>query len=181
MRYIAFLRAINVGGHTVKMDRLRGLFEEMGLRNVETFIASGNVLFDSAAKPPSLESKIERQLEAALGFPVATFLRTADEVRLLGKFEVFPGAAELPKPHLVQVGFLKAQPAAATLAAIDALCDDVNRFRAVGRELHWHSSDRVTILRLTGPVLERKLGAQVTFRSVNTVRRLGGLLAATSG
>lgn len=179
MRYVAFLRAINVGGHTVKMDRLRGLFEDMGLRNVETFIASGNVLFDSAAKPASLESKIERQLEAALGFPVATFLRTTDEVRTVAAAEVFPGAAELPKPHLVQVGFLKALPAAPTLGAIDALCDDVNHFRAVGRELHWHSSDRVTILRLTGPALERKLGAQVTFRSVNTVRRLSGLLAAT--
>ena len=41
-RYIAFLRAINVGGHTVKMDQLRALFEELGLSNVETFIASGN-------------------------------------------------------------------------------------------------------------------------------------------
>jgi len=44
-RYIAFLRAINVGGHTVKMDTLRALFESLGFLNVETFIASGNVLF----------------------------------------------------------------------------------------------------------------------------------------
>jgi len=46
-RYIAFLRAINVGGHTVKMEHLRGIFESMGFSNVETFIASGNVIFAS--------------------------------------------------------------------------------------------------------------------------------------
>lgn len=177
MRYVAFLRAINVGGHTVKMDRLRELFHDMGLRNVETFIASGNVLFESAAKAAALEDRIERRLEHALGFPVATFLRTADEVRELGALDVFPGAAELPKPHLVQVGFLKTALLAPALATVQSLCDGVNHFRAIGRELHWHSADRVTILRLTGPALERKLGAQVTFRSVNTVRRLGGLLA----
>ena len=46
-RHIAFLRAINVGGHTVTMDRLRRLFGEMGFRGVETFIASGNVVFEA--------------------------------------------------------------------------------------------------------------------------------------
>ena len=49
-KYIAFLRAINVGGHTVKMDRLRGLFESLGVLNVETFIASGNVIFEAKKK-----------------------------------------------------------------------------------------------------------------------------------
>jgi uncharacterized protein (DUF1697 family) len=59
-RYVAFLRAINVGGHIVKMDYLRSLFEELGFTNVETFIASGNVVFDSSYKnPASLEKKIE--------------------------------------------------------------------------------------------------------------------------
>jgi uncharacterized protein (DUF1697 family) len=46
-KYVAFLRAINVGGRTVKMGHLRSLFEAMGFSNVETFIASGNVIFDS--------------------------------------------------------------------------------------------------------------------------------------
>lgn len=56
-RYIAFLRAINVGGHTVKMDVLRAHFTRLGLANVETFIASGNVIFDAAADPRRLESR----------------------------------------------------------------------------------------------------------------------------
>jgi uncharacterized protein (DUF1697 family) len=48
-KYAAFLRATNLGGHTVKMDDLRRLFEAMGFSNVETFIASGNVIFESAS------------------------------------------------------------------------------------------------------------------------------------
>ncbi len=86
-KYVAFLRAINVGGHTVKMDYLRGLFEAIGSRNVETFIASGNVIFDSKSKnAPALERRIEKHLEETLGYgphalhriPVAEPHRTGD-------------------------------------------------------------------------------------------------------
>ena len=67
-KYVAFLRAINVGGHTVKMEHLRILFEELGFENVETFIASGNVIFDSKTKSTkTLETKIEKHLRQALG------------------------------------------------------------------------------------------------------------------
>ena len=80
-RYVAFLRAINVGGHTVKMDRLRVLFEDLRLKNVETFIASGNVLFDTSAKDiGALERKIEKHLEQALGYEVTTFVRAMTDL-----------------------------------------------------------------------------------------------------
>src|SRR6185503_16055156 len=68
-KYIAFLKAINVGGHIVKMDYLRQLFEEMGFSNVKTFIASGNVIFDSASKSgKTMEKKIEEFLHSRLGY-----------------------------------------------------------------------------------------------------------------
>ena len=90
-RYVAFLRAINVGGHVVKMDHLRTLFEEIGLTEVETFIASGNVLFNSPSKSgPALERKIEKQLRTALGYEVATFVRTHAEVQQVAAYEPFP-------------------------------------------------------------------------------------------
>ena len=80
-RYIAFLRAINVGGHTVKMDILRQLFEELGLSKVETFIASGNVIFETPSQNErELEERIQAKLHASLGYQVATFLRTDQEV-----------------------------------------------------------------------------------------------------
>src|SRR5215211_2292119 len=83
-KYIAFLRAINVGGHTVKMDYLRTLFEDLGLMNVETFIASGNVIFDSPARrPKALEQKIETFLKEKFGYAVATFIRSAAELAVV--------------------------------------------------------------------------------------------------
>ena len=79
-RLFAFLRAINVGGHTVTMDKLRRTFEELGLFDVETFIASGNVMFNSPGTSLSgLERKIAARLEESLGYEVVTFIRTAPE------------------------------------------------------------------------------------------------------
>ena len=79
IRHIAFLRAINVGGHTVKMDHLRQLFESLGLLNVETFIASGNVIFDSPDENvQALEKQIESHLHESLccGDVYQIFIRT---------------------------------------------------------------------------------------------------------
>lgn len=79
--YIAFLRAINVGGHVVKMDRLRALFSELGLENVRTYIQSGNVFFETTETDRSaLIARIEQHLFQALGYEVATCLRTVPEV-----------------------------------------------------------------------------------------------------
>ena len=80
-KYIAFLRAINVGGHTVKMDALRQLFESLGFSNVETFIASGNVTFEAkVGNTKALEKKIETCLRETLGHKVTTFIGTNAEV-----------------------------------------------------------------------------------------------------
>lgn len=74
--YIAFLRSINVGGHSLKMEQLRAIFAELGFSSVRTFIQSGNVFFATdLADRRSLESKIEAQLAAKLGFAVPVFVR----------------------------------------------------------------------------------------------------------
>ena len=91
-RYVAFLRAIDVGGHTVKMDRLRSLFETLGLGEVKTFMASGNVLFDSASKSvDAMESRIERHLHEALGYQVATFARPFSTLPAIAASHPFEG------------------------------------------------------------------------------------------
>ena len=90
-RSIALLRAINVGGHTVKMDQLRTLFAALGYANVTTYIASGNVIFET---PPTsteaLEAQIERHLRDALGYEVITFIRTAEELATIADYAPFP-------------------------------------------------------------------------------------------
>jgi uncharacterized protein (DUF1697 family) len=86
--WIAFLRAVNVGGRKVEMARLRELLgAEPGLRRVRSYIASGNVFFDSdlgaggADDRAALTATIEQRLQEEFGFEVPTMLRTLDEVR----------------------------------------------------------------------------------------------------
>ena len=98
-KYVAFLRAINVGGHTVKMDYLRSLFEGIGFASVETFIASGNVIFDSKAKnTKTLEQKIERHLLAELGYAVTTFIRATSELTEIVDHDPF--SKEIGRAHV---------------------------------------------------------------------------------
>ncbi|HET7904254.1 MAG TPA: DUF1697 domain-containing protein, partial [Candidatus Eisenbacteria bacterium] len=81
-RYAAFLRAINVGGRVVTMERLRGVFDEAGFPGARTILASGNVVFEAGARAAAagLEAKIAAALKAALGYEVATFIRTPAEL-----------------------------------------------------------------------------------------------------
>lgn len=88
MRYIALLRGINVGGHNVKMEALRGYFAELGLENVSTFIQSGNVFFDSDEPAVVLSPRIEKHLLKKLGYDVPVFLRTAEQLQVA--IEAFP-------------------------------------------------------------------------------------------
>lgn len=80
MLYIALLRGINVGGHVVKMERLRELFAELGFTNVRTYIQSGNVFFETEQTDrDALAQTIEQRLHEALGYKVPVFLRTIPE------------------------------------------------------------------------------------------------------
>ena len=81
VKYAAFLRAVNVGGRIVKMDRLKKILEELKLKNVKTFIQSGNVIFETAEKDKNIViSKIEKKLKSSLGYEVLVMLRTDKEL-----------------------------------------------------------------------------------------------------
>lgn len=112
--YIALLRGINVGGHTVKMEQLRGLFSELGFGRVRSYIQTGNVFFESGEQDTqALRAAIERHLRAALGYEVATCLRTIDGLEQLVAHDPFKGIAVTPEMRLA-VSFL-AEPAAIEL------------------------------------------------------------------
>lgn len=169
-RYVAFLRAINVGGHVVKMDRLRALFGDLRLGNVETFIASGNVLFDSAGKSTAaMEARIEKHLEQALGYPVATFvrpMRELDAVLAAHRFNApeFAGCG-------IWVGFLKVDPPDGTRDTLLALATDIDAFDLCGREVYWLCRTNFSDSKI-GKSLDKALSMPVTFRNITTVRRL---------
>lgn len=94
---IALLRGINVGGHTVKMERLRALFGDLGLANVRSYIQSGNVFFDSdETDRGQLAARIERHLAQELGFEAPVFLRTVSELEHLLALAPFAGREVTP-------------------------------------------------------------------------------------
>ena len=173
MRYIAFLRAINAGGHMVKMDRLRVLFEALKLRNVETFIASGNVIFEtSSVDEEALTSRVEKHLEKSLGYAVATFLRTPEELQAIADRRPFSDA-ELDGPrHGLYVGLLRSNPTRASHDKVMALSTPTDDFRVAGRELYWLIRTLSSESKVSGAYFEKALGGPVTLRNINTIRRL---------
>ena len=171
-KYVALLRAINVGGHMVKMDHLRSLFESLGFSNVETFIASGNVIFDSRTRNDVLERKISKHLKEALGYEVITFVRTIEEISEVAKYKPFPKAELTAEGNILYVGFLNAEPDRQAKATLISLANEVNDFHFQGRELYWLRRTKVGESEYAGQLFEKKLGQPMTFRNVTTVRKI---------
>lgn len=171
MKYVAFLRAINVGGHTVKMDHLRSLFESMGFANVETFIASGNVIFDSKTKSAVAEKKIEKQLLTGLGYEVKPFLRTLDEIANVTRDKSFTSELEAPG-NILYIGFMSASPSEAAITKLASLTDNVNDFRVREREVYWLHRTKEGDSKYSGGIIEKTLRTAVTFRNSTTVKRI---------
>ena len=110
-KFVAFLRAINVGGHTVKMDHLSSLFQALKFSNVETFIASGNVIFDAKSTDTKwLEAKIEKHLKQQLGYEVMTFVRSIPELKTIADYKAFNDKERSNENNTLYVGFLATTP-----------------------------------------------------------------------
>ncbi len=172
-KYVAFLRAINVGGRVVKMDRLRSLFEELPLSDVETFIASGNVIFTAASRSPAaLEAKIGALLGQRLGYAVPTFLRTPAELALVARQRPFGDVALSAKGAAMYVGFVAQPPEAVVRKKFLGMKCATDEFQIRGREVYWLCHKRMMESLYSGAQIEKALGVPVTFRNLNTVEKL---------
>jgi uncharacterized protein (DUF1697 family) len=171
-KYIAFLRAINVGGHNVKMDHLRQLFESLELSNVETFIASGNVIFEAkAGNVKTLEKKIEICLHESLGYEVATFIRTDAEVAEIAKYKPFP-QSQLDAAGALNIGFLADPLDDATIQKFMSLRTEIDDFHIHGHEIYWLCKKKQSDSKISNVAIEKALGVKSTLRSVNTINKL---------
>lgn len=177
-KYIAFLRAINVGGHNVKMDHLRGLFEAIGHTNVETFIASGNVIFDSpSTSAGDLEIAIAKHLQEQLGYAVATFIRTPADLAEICGYWPFDDADRGAEGHTLHIGFLAQEPGEEAGRKLQAFETDSDAFHVAGREVYWLRRGRMSDSEFSGAALEKTLGLAATFRNANTVRKIAAKYA----
>jgi uncharacterized protein (DUF1697 family) len=174
-RYVAFLRAINVGGRVVKMDRLRQLAGALGLANVETFIASGNLVFESAGRTPArLETLVEQGLLEGLRFRVATFVRSLPELDVIAARQPFAGDT-----GTLYIGFLRHAPAAGAVRQVRALSTGTDRLDVHGREVYWLCRTPMSESTLSYGLMEKLLAGEATFRNSNTVRKIAAKWGGT--
>ncbi|MCM3904727.1 MAG: DUF1697 domain-containing protein [Pyrinomonadaceae bacterium] len=172
-KYVAFLRAINVGSHLVKMDHLRQLFEALGFANVETFIASGNVIFDSTSKSTkTLERKIESLLEETLGYRVATFIRSTSELASIVNYKPFEESELNEDGNALYIIFTADELSTESKRKLRTFRSEVDDFHANGREVYWLSRKKISESKVSGAQLERTMGMPGTMRNANTVKRL---------
>jgi uncharacterized protein (DUF1697 family) len=178
-RLIAFLRAVNVGGRIVPMARLRDEFAALGFTAVETFIASGNVIFTArAGQRAAIEKTIEARLQKAFGFDVTTFVRTVDEVAAVAAYKPFP-PAEITNGATVYVGFVNQPLDAAAARAVMTFKTEADDFRVKGREVYWLRKTRQSDRPFKYVSLEKTLKIRATFRGLKTIERLAAKHASS--
>ena len=171
--YIALLRAINVGGHTVKMDLLRGLFEQLGFEQVRTFIASGNVIFDAPNQEvAALEPLIEEHLRAALGYEVKTFIRTASEITTIAAHMPYSSETLPSGDYNLYVAFLNAPPGDEAWQRLLTARSPIDDFALTQREIYWLCRTSISQSQFDGARLEKLIGMPATVRNITTVRKL---------
>lgn len=161
-KYIALLRAVNVGGTgNLPMSELTAICRDAGFARVETYIASGNVVFESKARPAQVKAELERRLHARAGKPVGVVVRSASEMIAVLKANPFPKA----EPKYTHAIFLDGPPPADALTQISGQGDE--QIRRGEREIFVHYPSGMGRSKLRIPAA--KTG---TARNMNTIAKL---------
>ncbi len=170
---VAMLRGVNVGGHhQVSMEALRTLCSGLGLRGVQTYIQSGNVVFhDDSGDAVELASKLEDAIEKKFGFRVGVVVRTLAEMRKVIANNPFAGRPEV-EPNRLLVVFLASAPARQTREQILGLACEPEELRMKGREMYIYYPNGMARPAIPLARIEKMLGCVSTGRNWNTVNKL---------
>lgn len=176
MRYLALLRAVNVGGRKVTMKELKSAVEDLGYDNVRTFIASGNLVFDTKKTADAkLESAIEGAIESTFGLFSEVMVRNPDEWAAIIKGNPFLKKAKDDPAHLVCIVCKTAPDAKAIdvwLKGFREKYDKGEQLKVVGRQIYVDYGDSIGQSKL---ILPKKL-VTGTARNWNTVLKLDAVL-----
>jgi uncharacterized protein (DUF1697 family) len=165
--WVALLRAVNVGGTgKLAMSELKAMCEELGFTSAKTYIASGNVVFESRKSEAAIKTALEKRLAAYAGKPVGVLVRTAVEMAQVAADNPFPKLA----PNRTMALFLDRTPPAATLAGVRGQKDE--KIRLGRREIYIHYGEGMATSKLVIPAA--KAG---TARNLNTVAALATMAA----
>ena len=173
-KYVAFLRAVNVGGRQVKMDVLKELFAGAGFKNVKTYIQSGNVIFESGIKDvAAIEAKIEKQLLKNLGFEVPACVRSFEEMNVIVRNNPFPGVVP-DKDLQIYVSFLQTHPGETASAVLETMQSEIETYHINGKEVYVLVNKKTGVPPFSNVNLEKKLKIVATTRNLATVQKVTG-------
>lgn len=177
--YVALLRGINVGGRNkLPMSDLTSILEQLGLHRIQTYIQSGNVLFDTeATEIKALEKKIADEIEAKKGFSPRTLILPLKKLQEAAASNPFPQAED--DPSKLHIAFAQKIPEEPDLELLESVRKDSESFRFVDDVLYLHAPDGIGRSKLAANV-ERGLGVAATMRNWRTVQKLLSMAAETT-
>jgi len=170
--YVALFRGINVGGkHALPMKELVSILEDLGAKEVKTYIQSGNAVFAGPDKnTATLANKISQEIKNRRGFEPHVLLLTMKEFERAMKKNPFPGPAE-DSPQTLHAGFLASKPKNPNLKSLEGLKSNSERFRLVDNVFYVHAPDGIGRSKLAGGA-EKLLGVPMTDRNWRTVCKI---------
>ncbi len=176
--YVGLLRAVNLGSHNkLAMSDLRELLTKLGMKDAQTLLQSGNLVFGSDGRTTAeLERVLEAEVAKRLGVKTDVFVRIAKEWKALIESNPFPKEAKVDPAHLVAL-VTKEAPAAAAVRELQKAIKGREVVKVVGRCAYIVYPDGIGHSRLTGAVIDKQLGTSGTGRNWNTVLKLGALTA----
>jgi uncharacterized protein (DUF1697 family) len=178
--YVAMLRGINVGGHNkVPMKDLAVMFADAGCDRVQTYIQSGNVIFQAAAATAGkVHDAVGALMRKKLGLEVPIVLRSAEEmVAVAGENPFLLAGAPEDEVH---VSFLAAVPEKGRVDLLEADRSPPDEFRVIGREIYLRLPNTVAKTKLTNAYFDSKLKTVSTQRNWRTVLKLVELTRAST-
>ena len=175
MRYVALLRAVNVGGGKLPMAELREICAELGWEKVATYIQSGNLVFEAPGMPAALEAALEKAVAKRFGFERPVIVRSAAEWSVYAAGSPFPDA-ERDEPNRLMLGLSKRAPNVDAPKVLEAKAAAGEQVKLIGDALWVRYPDGVGTTKLTPSLLDKAAGSPVTQRNWRTVLKLQEML-----
>jgi uncharacterized protein (DUF1697 family) len=170
---ISMLRGVNVGGHNrIKMDALRALYESLKLRDPQTYVQSGNVIFRTDERDlVRLAQRVENGIERRFGFRPAVIVRTASELRDVIARNPFAKRRGI-EPSRLLVTFLAGDPGPEARDQVRRMKTAPEELRIEGRELYIYYPNGMARPKLSWAALEKTLKTPGTGRNWNSVTKM---------
>jgi uncharacterized protein (DUF1697 family) len=170
---VSMLRGVNLAAHNrMKMDALRAVYAQLDLRDAQSFIQSGNVVFRTSERSlPKLATRIEEAIERKFGFRPPVILRTTKQMRETVASNPFADRPDIDPAKLL-VWFLAGPLSAEAVAAVRAIKADPEEMHLAGNELFVYYANGMARPKLSWPVVERAMKVSGTGRNWNSVQKL---------